>query len=247
MQTNLARTYIVEVGVGLWLWCNVASITSLNAWLVMCRARSNWAVPTLSNVKDCILDMCTPKSRWIPLHSMHTIMPKFVESHVASMERRRIPLVLYFYKSSPNHVHGYYIQNLPFCDEQSQHWSFPGNLMTHRITACWSSTKLGFPVPASALPLASNARSRARSLQFTKTDIHALWSASSSAWKWYVLLSATNERQVQIYQSSISTNIFRYILNYLCNNIWTRGVQTLMDTRYLFRIVGNLALKPHRR
>lgn len=77
-------THIVDVGDGLRLWRNVASITSLNAWLVMCRASNNWAVPTLSNVKDCIRDMCTPKSRWMPLHSMHTIMPKFVDSHVAS-------------------------------------------------------------------------------------------------------------------------------------------------------------------
>lgn len=94
IQVSLAHTYIVEVGVGLWLWCSVASITSLNAWLVICRARSNWAVPTLSNVKDCILDIWTPRSRWIPLHSMHTIMPKFVESHVASIEQRRINLRL---------------------------------------------------------------------------------------------------------------------------------------------------------
>lgn len=78
---------------------------------------------------------------------------------------------------------------VPFCEEQSQHWSFPGNRITHRITACCSSTRLGLPLPASALPLASNARNRARSLQFTRTDIHARWSASSSAWKWYVLLS----------------------------------------------------------
>jgi len=83
----------------------------------------------------------------------------------------------------------YDIQSLPFCEEQSQHWSFPGNRITHRMTACCSSTRLGLPLPASALPLASNARSRARSLQFTRTDIHARWSASSSAWKWYVLLS----------------------------------------------------------
>lgn len=76
--------HIDDVGDGLRLWRKVASITSLNAWLVMCRASNSWAVPTLSNVKDCIRDMCTPKSRWMPLHSMHTIMPKFVDSHVAS-------------------------------------------------------------------------------------------------------------------------------------------------------------------
>lgn len=88
-STRVVKTYykfahIDDVGDGLRLWRNVASITSLNAWLVMCRASNSWAVPTLSSVKDCIRDMCTPKSRWMPLHSMHTIMPKFVDSHVAS-------------------------------------------------------------------------------------------------------------------------------------------------------------------
>jgi len=83
---------------------------------------------------------------------------------------------------------------LPFCDEQSQHWSFPGNRVTHRMTACCSSTRLGLPLPGSALPLASKARNRARSLQFTRTDIQARWSASSSAWKWYVLLSGIETR-----------------------------------------------------
>lgn len=82
--------HIVDVGDGLRLWRNVASITSLNAWFVMCRASSSWAVPTLSSVRDCIRDMCTPKSRWMPLHSMHTIMPKFVDSHVASEKETQL-------------------------------------------------------------------------------------------------------------------------------------------------------------
>lgn len=266
----------------------------------MCRASNSWAVPTLSNVKDCIRDMCTPKSRWMPLHSMHTIIPKFVDSHVASEKETIVirqqnartgalaKLLLCYAETSDNaptasepqnirviqwkkHSFGgeevlilheclikisyfetkdsnyliipiktsyhrnaiynrrdklilgslirqsdgkrrfshassitertwhalekgqpltiYDIQSLPFCEEQSQHWSFPGNRITHRMTACCNSTRLGLPLPASALPLASNARSRARSLQFTRTDIHARWSASSSAWKWYVLLS----------------------------------------------------------
>jgi len=56
----------------------------------MCRANNSWAVPTLSSVKDCIRDMCTPKSRWMPLHSMHTIIPKFVDNHVASASEARL-------------------------------------------------------------------------------------------------------------------------------------------------------------
>jgi len=87
---NLEFAHIVDVGDGLRLWRNVASITSLNAWFVMCRASNSWAVPTLSNVRDCIRDICTPKSRWMPLHSMHTIMPKFVDSHVASEKETQL-------------------------------------------------------------------------------------------------------------------------------------------------------------
>lgn len=41
-------------------------------------------VPRLSSSKDCILEMWTPNSRCIPEHSMQTMTPKLVDSHVAS-------------------------------------------------------------------------------------------------------------------------------------------------------------------
>ena len=62
----------------------VASMTLLKASLVMTRETRSCEVPMLSRVSDWILETCTPISRWIPEHSMHTITPKLVESHVAS-------------------------------------------------------------------------------------------------------------------------------------------------------------------
>lgn len=79
-------SYMVLEGVGL-LPRSVASITSLKAALVMCRASNNCEVPMLSKVSDCILEMCTPRSRCMPEHSMQMIMPKLVDSQVASVAK----------------------------------------------------------------------------------------------------------------------------------------------------------------
>lgn len=38
----------------------------------------------LSKVKDWILEIWTPRSLWIPEHSIHIKIPKFVDSHVGS-------------------------------------------------------------------------------------------------------------------------------------------------------------------
>lgn len=91
---------MVLEGVGL-LPRSVASITSLKAALVMCRASNNCEVPMLSKVSDCILEMCTPRSRCMPEHSMQMIMPKLVDSQVASVaknhqwaNRMQIPLTV---------------------------------------------------------------------------------------------------------------------------------------------------------
>lgn len=53
-------------------------------------ANNNWDVPILSSVRDCILEICTPKSLCMPLHSIQTIIPKFVDSQVASKNKRKI-------------------------------------------------------------------------------------------------------------------------------------------------------------
>lgn len=74
---------MVLVGVGL-LPCNVASMISLKPRLVMWRANKSWEVPTLSSVKDWMRDIWTPKSLWIPEHSMQMMIPKFVDNQVAS-------------------------------------------------------------------------------------------------------------------------------------------------------------------
>ena len=79
----LSCTYIVLDGLSL-QHCKLASMTSLNALFVICLANNNCDVPKLSRVRDCIRDMWTPISLWIPEHSIHTIIPKLVESHVAS-------------------------------------------------------------------------------------------------------------------------------------------------------------------
>jgi hypothetical protein len=64
--------------------CSVASMISLKLWLDMCRAMSSCEVGTWSKTSDWIRDTWTPMSRWTPEHSMHTITPKLVDSHVAS-------------------------------------------------------------------------------------------------------------------------------------------------------------------
>lgn len=87
MSEPQGSSYMVLEGVGL-LPRSVASITSLKAALVMCRASNNCEVPMLSKVSDCILEMCTPRSRWMPEHSMQMIMPKLVDSQVASVAEK---------------------------------------------------------------------------------------------------------------------------------------------------------------
>jgi len=62
----------------------VASIILLNLSLDMVRLTRSWLVPMLSRMRDCILVMWTPISLCIPEHSMQTITPKLVESHVTS-------------------------------------------------------------------------------------------------------------------------------------------------------------------
>ena len=76
------NSYIVLFGPGLLVLA--ASITLLNPSFDITRATRSCEVPMLSNVKDWILEIWTPISRWIPEHSMQMMMPKLVDSHVAS-------------------------------------------------------------------------------------------------------------------------------------------------------------------
>lgn len=105
--------------------------------------------------------------------------------------------------------------NIPLVELQSQHLSLLGNLWTCLMMACCSSNRLGFaePAPPAALPPSSKARNNAPSLQLTRTDIHARWSFSSSAWKWYVLLSVTGNTLLVVrihyqYDESVLTLLF---------------------------------------
>ena len=75
---------------GFSLVATLASMTLLNPSLDMILATRSWDVPMLSRVRDWILEMWTPISRWIPEHSMQIITPKFVDSQVASERRRKI-------------------------------------------------------------------------------------------------------------------------------------------------------------
>lgn len=184
---NPQNIYIELLGVNFDVW-RLDSITSLNAWFVMYLANKSCDVPILSKVRLWILEMWTPKSRWIPEHSIQTIIPKLVDNHVASKKLNRILTKKKFFFQIKK------IIKLPFMELQSQHSWFPGNLCTSLIMACWSSHKLedSFVLP----PLSSNALLNAVSLQLTKTDSHALWSDSSSAWKWYVLLSINKNKKI---------------------------------------------------
>ena len=71
-----------------------ASMTLLNCSLDMSLETRSWEVPMLSSVSDWIFDTWTPISRWMPEHSMHTMMPKLVESQVASEKKKKNVLVL---------------------------------------------------------------------------------------------------------------------------------------------------------
>ena len=64
-------------------------MTLLNPSLDMILATRSWDVPMLSKVRDCILEMWTPISRWIPEHSMQMITPKLVDNQVASVAERK--------------------------------------------------------------------------------------------------------------------------------------------------------------
>ena len=54
-------------------------------------------MPSLSSSMDRILEMCTPISRWIPEHSIHSKTPRFVANHVGSVERLQ-PTIYFFFK-----------------------------------------------------------------------------------------------------------------------------------------------------
>jgi len=43
-------------------------------------------VPRSSSVSDCMRETCTPISRWIPLHSIQSKTPRFVDNQVGSKQ-----------------------------------------------------------------------------------------------------------------------------------------------------------------
>ena len=73
---------------GLGLETAQASMTLLNCSLDMSLETRSCEVPMLSSVRDWILDTWTPISRWMPEHSMQTMMPRLVDNHVASVKRQ---------------------------------------------------------------------------------------------------------------------------------------------------------------
>ena len=71
-------------GWSLWLCGSVASKISLKSALPTALATSSCAVPKLSIAVDWVLEMWTPRSRWMPQHSKHTNTPRFVDNHSGS-------------------------------------------------------------------------------------------------------------------------------------------------------------------
>lgn len=65
----------------------------MNPWLVINRASNRYEVPILSSVNDCIREMCTPRSLWIPEHSMQTTTPKLTLSHVVSKKKENVIVI----------------------------------------------------------------------------------------------------------------------------------------------------------
>ena len=82
----IIKSYIVLLGPGFLF--PTASNTLLNPSFDITLATRSCEVPMLSNVKDWILEMWTPISRWIPEHSMQMMTPKLVDSQVESNQQQ---------------------------------------------------------------------------------------------------------------------------------------------------------------
>lgn len=81
-------------------------MTSLNIWFPICLASNSCDVLSLSSVKDWILDIWTPNSRWLPEHSMHTMTPKFVDSQVGSTNNNVYVTIVIFHTSNTRSYRG---------------------------------------------------------------------------------------------------------------------------------------------
>ncbi len=117
-------------------------------------------------------------------------------------------LLLFFKKGNER-------KRLPFWEQQSAQRSLPGRRSTYRMMACCNSRNPRFTF-GPCRPLSSKALINApynltkfkgiikelnlwiikecTSLLLTKTEVQAANSSSSSAWKWYVRLSAYNQK-----------------------------------------------------
>lgn len=121
---------------------------------------SNSEVPKSSRVSDWMRETWTPMSLWIPLHSMQSNTPRFVESQVGSKKRLNCKAVSWKQE----------IGDLPVLS-QSQQMSFPGSLRTSSMIERVNSFN---PVLCSVPPLPDDASPKTRlsasSLLLLNTD-----------------------------------------------------------------------------
>ena len=80
---NRSRSSRDDISVGLTFGLKVASQTILLTRLPISRSSSimSCVKETVSRVSDRTLEMCVPRDRWMPLHSIQRMIPRLIDTH----------------------------------------------------------------------------------------------------------------------------------------------------------------------